>query len=57
MKDKLLLLLFFVVMVVGFISIILSVARVFVANVNSKTTEYFAEGNFGIEEVYGTKGR
>jgi hypothetical protein len=50
MKEKLLLAFFFVVMIGGFVVITLSVAKVFVANVNSVTTSYFPESNSGIGE-------
>ena len=48
MKEKLLLVLFFAVVVVGFASITLSVTKVFVSNVNSVTANYFSEGNVGL---------
>ena len=50
MKEKLLLVLFFVVVVGGFVAITLCVAKVFVSSVNSVTTSYFPEGNSGIGE-------
>jgi hypothetical protein len=50
MKEKLLLVLFFAVVVGGFLSITLSVTKVFVANVNSVTASYYPEGNTGLNE-------
>jgi general stress protein CsbA len=49
MKEKLLLVLFFIVVVGGFVGITLSVAKVFVSNVNSVTASYFP-GDDGIKE-------
>jgi len=50
MREKLLLVLFLAVVVGGFVAITLSVAKVFVANVNSVTAIYYPEGNSGVGE-------
>jgi hypothetical protein len=50
MREKLLLALFFVLVVGSFAAITLSVTKVFVASVNSTTASYFPEGNTGITE-------
>ena len=49
-KDILLLVLFGIVVIGGFISITLSVAKVFVSNVNAVTNNYYPEDNSGINE-------
>lgn len=49
-KDILLLTLFFIVVVGGFVSITLSVAKVFVSSVNSITTNYTVDANGTIKE-------
>ena len=49
-REILLLVLFGVVIVGGFLCVTLSVAKVFVANVNSMTASYYPEGNNGVGE-------
>jgi len=50
MKEKLLLALFFVLVVGSFVVVTLSVTKVFVASINSTTASYFPEGNAGLSE-------
>lgn len=50
MKNSLILILFFIVVGVGFASITYSISKVFVNTVNATTDDYFPEGNNGIGE-------